>query len=138
MERLVDPLACAARLLLAALFIHEGWQKIGAYADVAGYMQARGVPGQLLPLVILTELGGGLLVAVGLATRASAFALAGFCILAALIFHAASGDGDQLIQLEKDIAIAGGFLALTAFGAGGWSLDAWRAAGPGSGRRGAN
>ena len=135
MDRLVDPLACAARLLLAALFIHEGWQKIGAYADIAGYMQAHGVPGQLLPLVILTELGGGLLVAVGLATRASAFALAGFCVLAALIFHAASGDGEQLIQLEKNIAIAGGFLALTAFGAGRWSLDAWLAGVLGSGKR---
>jgi len=132
MERLVDPLACAARLLLAALFIHEGWQKIGAYADVAGYMEAHGVPGQLLPLVILTELGGGLLIAAGLATRFAAFALAGFCLLAALIFHGV-GDPDALVQFGKDVAIAGGFLALAAFGAGGWSLDARRA---GMGMRG--
>lgn len=124
METLADPLTCAARLLLALLFLHEGWLKIDAYADVAGYMEAHGVPGSLLPLVILTELGGGLLIALGLGTRAAALALAGFCTLAAVLFHSAADDPGGLTELEKDLAIAGGFLALAARGAGRWSLDA--------------
>jgi uncharacterized membrane protein YphA (DoxX/SURF4 family) len=46
-----------------------------------------GVDGRLLPLVILTELGGGLLVLFGLKTRWAAIALFGFCLLTALFFH---------------------------------------------------
>ena len=50
-------------------FIVEGIGKIGDYSGVADYVQARGVDGRLLPLVILTELCGGLLVLFGLKTR---------------------------------------------------------------------
>jgi putative oxidoreductase len=87
-------------------------------------MQAHGVDGRLLPLVILTELGGGLLVLVGLKTRWAAIALFGFCLLTALFFHSGA---DQAIQLQKNVAMAGGFLALALLGPGAWSLDAWRA-----------
>ena len=45
---------------------------------VADYMQAHGVEGRLLPLVILTELGGGLLVLFGLKTRWAAITLLAF------------------------------------------------------------
>ncbi len=44
-------------------------------------MQENGVDPRLLPLVILTELGGGLLVLFGLKTRWAAIALCGFCLL---------------------------------------------------------
>jgi putative oxidoreductase len=87
-------------------------------------MQAHGVDGRLLPLVILTELGGGLLVLFGLKTRWAAIAFFGFCLLTALCFHTGA---DQAIQLQKNVAMAGGFLALALLGPGAWSLDAWRA-----------
>jgi putative oxidoreductase len=51
-----------ARAMLAYIFIVSGASYISHYADVAGYMQTNGVDSRLLPLVILTELGGGLLV----------------------------------------------------------------------------
>ena len=54
------------RVLLAAIFVQAGYSKITGYADTAGYMEQHGVPGVLLPLVILTELGGGLCVLTGL------------------------------------------------------------------------
>jgi putative oxidoreductase len=123
LSRWSGPLALLARAMLAYIFIVEGAGKIANYASVAGYMQTNGVDGRLLPLVILTELGGGLLVLVGLKTRWAAIALFGFCLLTALLFHLGA---DQTIQLQKNIAMAGGFLALAILGPGAWSLDAWR------------
>jgi putative oxidoreductase len=126
MQNLQSLVALAARLLLAFIFVVDGWQAIGNYSGTAGYMESFGVPGGLLPLVILTELGGGLLVGVGLFARYAGFALSGFALLAALFFHRNFGDSDQAIHFMKDMAISGGFLLLTAFGPGAWSLDAWR------------
>jgi putative oxidoreductase len=124
LSRWSGPLGLLARAMLAYIFIVEGFGKISGYAGVADYMQVHGVDDRLLPLVILTELGGGLLVPFGLKTRWAAIALFGFCLLTALFFH--SG-GDQAIQLQKNVAMAGGFLALALVGAGAWSVDAWRA-----------
>lgn len=115
--------ALAGRLLLSLIFVVEGWLKIFDYAATQGYMQANRVSGTLLPLVILTELGGGILVALGLFARWVALALAGFCLLTALFFHMAP---DEAVHFYKNLAMAGGFLILAAQGPGGWSLDAWR------------
>ena len=116
------------RVLMSAIFLMAGISKLGSYAATQGYMESMGVPGALLPLVILLELGGGLAVLLGWQTRISAFLLAGFCIVSALIFHANFGDQMQSILFMKNMAMAGGFLFLVAGGAGAWSLDARRQA----------
>ena len=118
MSRLTDPLALVGRVLMAFIFIKEG---IDAIVD---YMQSSGVSASLLPLVILAQLGGGLSVLTGFLTRLGAIALAGFCLLTALLFHRNWADFNETIQFQKDICMAGGFLVLTAFGPGGWSIDA--------------
>jgi putative oxidoreductase len=122
-----EPLAAAGlavgRLLLASLFILEGWSKIRGYEAAAAYMDRYGVPSLLLPAVIALELVGGLMLAVGWRTRLAAFALAVFCISAAVLFHNQLGDRGQLLHFEKDLAIAGGLLVLAVAGAGRWSLD---------------
>jgi putative oxidoreductase len=123
LSRWAGPLGLIARAMLAYIFIVEGVGKIANYAGVVGYMQANGVDGRLLPLVILTELGGGLLVLTGLKTRWAAIALFGFCLLTALFFHLGA---DQAVEMRKNIAMAGGFLTLAIYGPGAWSVDGWR------------
>ena len=130
LSRWAGPLGLLARAMLAYIFIVEGAQKITTYASVADYMQSSGVDGRLLPIVILTELGGGLLVLFGLKTRWAAIALSGYCLLTALFFHLSveifNLGADQTIHFNKNVAMAGGFLALALLGPGAWSLDAWR------------
>jgi putative oxidoreductase len=111
------------RLLLAALFVLEGWSKVRGYEAAAVYMDGYGVPGTLLPAVIALELGAGLMIAVGWQTRIAALALAGFCIAAAALFHNQLFDRNHLLHFEKDLAIAGGLLVLAIAGAGRWSVD---------------
>jgi putative oxidoreductase len=119
-----------SRFGLSLIFILSGWSKIGGYAGTQQYMEAMGVPGGLLPLVIALELGGGLALLAGLFTRPLAVALAGFSVVSAALFHANLGDQMQFINFYKNIAMAGGFLALAASGAGAWSLDALRERAP--------
>src|SRR5438046_2762080 len=107
----------------AALFLHVAFSKRAAYSAALAYMQVFGVPGQLLPLAIALELGGGLLILCGYHTRAAALLLAGFCVATAVLFHTKFGDRNQLLHFEKDLAIAGGLLVLFAHGGGAWALD---------------
>ncbi|MDP1539439.1 MAG: DoxX family protein [Moraxellaceae bacterium] len=115
-------LSLAARVMLSFIFIMAGYSKIGGYEGTQGYMEAMGVPGAMLPLVILLELGGGLALLIGLQTRLMAAALAGFCVISGVLFHGGE-DQMQQILLMKNIAIAGGLLALVRTGAGRFGVD---------------
>lgn len=115
-----------ARIFLGQIFLLSGLFKITGYAGTQGYMEAMGVPGVLLPAVILLEVGGGLVIVAGWQTKLVAWLLAAFTVVAALIFHSNLSDQTQMIMFMKNIAIAGGFLLLAAHGAGGYSLDSRR------------
>lgn len=116
-------LSVAARALASAIFIIAGIGKLGAgYAGTQAYMASVGVPGTLLPLVIALEIGGGLALLLGFQTRIVAFLLAGFCLLAAMLFHTGA-DQMQHIMFMKNLAMAGGLLAFTLHGGGRLSLD---------------
>ena len=117
-------LSLLGRIGLSLIFIISGWGKIAGYAATQGYMESKGIPGALLPLVIALELGGGLAIAAGLFTRWFALALAAFSIVSALVFHAELADQMQAIMFWKNFAIAGGFLFLAANAPGALSLDA--------------
>lgn len=124
MDKMKDVALLAGRVLLALMFVIAGWSKIGGYAGTQGYMEAMGVPGFMLPLVILLELGGGLAVVLGLFTRSLSVLLAGFTLMAAFIFHYQPAEQMQMLMFMKNVSVAGGFLALAAAGAGAFSLDA--------------
>jgi len=113
----------AGRSLLALLFLLSGVGKIGAYAGTAAYMSSVGVPGALLPVVIATEALGAIAIILGWQTRVAALLLAGYTLLAALIFHTNFADQIEMIMFLKNVSIAGGLLLLVANGAGRLSLD---------------
>ncbi|HEV7462549.1 MAG TPA: DoxX family protein [Methyloceanibacter sp.] len=119
-----DPyLKLIGRVILSLIFIQSGIMKIFGFAGTQTMMEQHGLPGILLPLVILTEAGGGLCVLLGLWTRYAAIALAGFCVLAAYFFHYQPDDQMQMINFAKNITIAGGFLVLAGADPGALALD---------------
>ena len=125
-----DPyLKLIGRVILSLIFIQSGIMKIFGFAGTQTMMEQHGLPGILLPLVILTEAGGGLCVLLGLWTRYAAIALAGFCVLAAYFFHYQPDDQMQMINFAKNITIAGGFLVLAGAGPGALALDNLRRSG---------
>ena len=115
--------APAGRLLIASIFVMSGLNKIDNYSNTAGWMEAMGVSGGLLPLVIALEVLGGFAIIIGWQTRITAVLFAGFCVMSAVIFHANVSDQNQMIPFMKNISIAGGFLFLVVHGAGAYSVD---------------
>jgi putative oxidoreductase len=123
------------RILLGLIFVLSGFAKISGFDGTAGYIASKGLPlPQLIAaLTIAVELGGGLALMAGLYTRQAVVALAGFTLLAGVIFHNfwAVPQAEQMAQqinFMKNLAIAGGMLVVAAFGPGRLSLDARRLA----------
>jgi putative oxidoreductase len=122
--------ALVGRILLAVIFLISGIGKITGYAGTGAYMASKGLPMVeiLLPLTILTELGGGLLLAIGFKARWAALWLFLFLIPLTLIFHAFWGLDPKAAQMQqihflKNVAIMGGMLMVFAFGPGPYSVD---------------
>ena len=120
MDKVIELLG---RVFLGHIFLLAGINKISGYEGTAGYMETMGVPGMLLPLVITLEIAGGLALIVGFRTRLAAAALAGFTVVAAVLFHADFGDQMQMILFMKNWSIVGGLLLAYVHGAGEISLD---------------
>ncbi|HJV00706.1 MAG TPA: DoxX family protein [Burkholderiaceae bacterium] len=123
-DRYGDLLLLTSRILMALIFVAAGADKIGRYGATVAMMEAAGVSGVLLPAVIALELGGGLAILLGASTRLAATALAMFCVVSAILFHHHLGDATQAAMFMKNLAMAGGFLALAVAGAGTISIDA--------------
>lgn len=115
-----------ARIFLGQIFLISGLLKISGYEGTQGYMEAMGVPGMLLPLVIALEVGGGLAIVTGWQAKLVSMALAAFTLAAAVIFHSNFSDQIQMIMFMKNIAITGGFMLLIVYGAGAYSIDGYR------------
>ena len=126
MTNLYNSAAALGRLLLSAIFVWSGFQKLGTFDGTVAYMASQGLPvPELAALVaIVVECVGGILVLVGYQTRLVGLMMAMWCIATALVAHAHFGDPNQTVHFLKNLAMSGGFLQLVAFGAGAWSLDA--------------
>ncbi|SER90053.1 DoxX family protein [Rhizobium sp. NFR03] len=117
------------RILLSIIFIVSGFGKISNLSGTAGYFAGQGLPVPMVTatIVSLVELVGGIFILVGFFTRPTAYVLAAFCIATAFIAHFNFAEMNQMINFQKNFAMAGGFLVLAAFGPGALSVDARRA-----------
>lgn len=115
------------RILMSAIFVLAGFLKLTAPAATQAMMARYGLPMPMLAylVAVVIELGGGLLLLFGLLTRPVAVVLGVWCIITALVAHTNFADPNMRIHFMKNLAIAGGFAYVWAFGAGGFSLDAW-------------
>jgi len=104
----------AGRSLLALLFILAGIAKIAGPQPFLDHMAEHHVPGGLLPLVILLELGAGTALLLGWRLPFSAGALALFCVAAAFGFHYNLADKAERTLFIKDLAIAGALMVIAA------------------------
>ena len=116
----------SARALLAVIFIMAGTQKFGAIDGTAGYIGSVGLPAPALLawVAAIFETVAGLAILVGFRTRETAYLLAAFCLFTGFVFHFQPDDQIQMIMLMKNLAMAGGFIALAVAGPGRYSIDA--------------
>ena len=111
------------RVLLSILFLIEGLGKISIQEDVIMYMEDYGVPGILFVPAIILEILFPLFLIVGYKTKWAASIMALFTFTVAIIFHTDFSEGMQMIFFLKDLAIAGGFMIIVAYGPSKISLD---------------
>lgn len=120
-----DATVLVARILLAALFILAGVNKIGGMEGTVGYIASVGLPFPELVYfgTVALEIGAGLLLAIGFKARYAAAALGVFSVLTAVIFHNDFAQQSEMTAFLKNLAIGGGMFAIAAFGPGRFSLD---------------
>jgi len=111
------------RILLSALFLVEGVGKLFTQEQVIMYMEDYGVPEILFIPAVVVEILFPLLLIVGYKTRIAALVMTLFTLTVAIIFHTDFTDGMQLIFFLKDLAIAGGFMIIIAYGSNKFSID---------------
>lgn len=133
MNALQAPFALLARLFMVALFLPAGIRKIGGFEGTAGYIASVGLPFPTLgaAIAVVVEIVAPLLLLVGLQTRWAALVLAVFTLVASVFFHnywamPAEQQFMQQLMFMKNMGVVGGLLAIAAFGAGAFSLDARR------------
>ncbi len=125
------------RILLAAIFIVAGMNKLLNFGGTAADMESAGLPmvEVLLVATIVIELGGGLMIALGWNARWAALAIFLFIIPVTLIFHdfwTVEGQEmqNQLNHFMKNLAIMGGMLYVIIMGTGPYSGSGAVPAGP--------
>jgi len=134
MDKKSSMVMVAARIGLGLIFLGSGLGKLAGWSGTVGYAASKGVPEFLLVGAVALELLGAASLLAGWRTRWGVTALIVFLVPVTAVFHApwtAQGAEVQLqvIQLLKNLAIAGGLLAVAAAGPGLYSLDERRAQG---------
>ena len=111
------------RIMISAIFLFSGINKIFNYDGTVGWMEGFGIPGILLIPAIIIEILFPLMIIVGYQTRIAAAGLLLFSLLTAFIFHFDFSNQMQIIAFLKNVGLAGGMLFLVVHGAKDFSLE---------------
>ena len=111
------------RIMISAIFLFSGINKIFNYDGTVGWMEGFGIPGFLLIPAIVIEILFPLMVIVGYKTKIAAGGLLIFSLLTAFIFHFDFSNQMQIIAFLKNIGLAGGMLFLVIHGAKDFSME---------------
>lgn len=126
-DKRLDTALLVIRLVLAAVFITHGYQKVFGMgiSGVTGMFTKMGVPlpGVTAPLVAVVELLGGIALVLGAFTRVAAFLLACDMLGAIILVHARNGYSAPK-GVETVLGNLGMAVALALVGAGAYSIDA--------------
>ena len=114
------------RIVTAFLFLQHGTAKLFGTPHVAMFDGLQLV--SLMGVAGVLELGGGVLLLIGLFSRPVAFVLSGFMAVAYFMAHASQGHVFMPILNQGELAIlfCFVFLFIAAAGGGAWSVDAAR------------
>jgi len=117
--------ALIGRVLLSAIFIWSGYEKlISAAATQAEFAHlSLPLPEAAWVVAVVVELIGGLALLVGFQTRLVGFVLGVWSIATAVVAHSDWSNPDMQIHFMKNVAMAGGFAFVVAFGGGAYALD---------------
>jgi putative oxidoreductase len=129
MDNLKPYLAPLGRLLMSSLFLWSGIHKLRNPGGAAQYFANAHIPAPdvLVWVAIVIEIIGGLAILLGFKTRWAAAVLAIFCLVTAFGVHLPAGDAGNMVHFYKNLVMAGGFLYVVAYGAGGMSIDGEKA-----------
>ncbi len=122
------------RVAFGVCFVMHGLGKLGVvgpgnFAGFVGWLKSLGVPFPAFQarLAMLSELVGGVFLALGLLTRPAAFVLAVTMLVAALVGHRGGGylitNSPPGMEYALNLAIL--MVIVILLGPGGYSVDAW-------------
>lgn len=115
------------RLVLAVIFVQSGLGKLAAFSDSVAFFQSIGVPFPELNVWMssLTEVGAGIFIGLGLATRLAAIPLIGVMVVAIVTAQkealASIGDLIRLQEFDYILLLA----VLVGGGSGRFGVDAF-------------
>jgi uncharacterized membrane protein YphA (DoxX/SURF4 family) len=126
----MDVVALIGRILFAALFLGSAFGHLTQTEAMAGYAGAKGVPQPRLAVLAsgVLMLVGALMVLLGIWMDLGALLLVVFLVPTALLMHPFWKESDaqarqlEMIQFQKDLALAGGALLILAL-YGGFAED---------------
>jgi putative oxidoreductase len=121
LDRLAPYVLSILRIMAALLFLEHGLSKFFGFPSANG---PHPQPFELEWFAALIEFGGGILLTLGLFTRAAAFIMSGEMAIGYFLFHAPQGFYPILNHGEAAILYCFVFLYLVFVGAGPLSLDA--------------
>jgi putative oxidoreductase len=114
----------AARIIMGLCFVYYGVSKFFFIAGTIGFVATKlPMPAAVFWLSVVIEIGGGVLLVLGIRTRWLAAWFAFYCCFTAVIFHTDFANRGIMDHFFENVALAGGFLLLMAVGPGAAAFD---------------